>query len=161
MYSGIQRTETSQQETTDSKEIINFMMGNAPYGRFLSLTGMDKEKLITYKKKLEAELALVEKELKTIGRKNPDNPADWEAVPEKMDILAADDNEVADSIESYEENTGILKQLEIRYNELKRALERIEAGTFGICEIGKENIEDEKLEANPASMTCKKHMQSV
>ena len=72
---------------------------------------------------IEEELKKVESELKTVGRKNPDNPADWEPVPEKMDISPADDNEVADSIESYEENAAILKQLEIRYNELKSAFE--------------------------------------
>jgi RNA polymerase-binding transcription factor DksA len=119
---------------------------------------MDKDTIKKYKKQLEQELGEVEKELKTVGRKNPDNPADWEAVPEKMDIMPADDNEVADSIESYEENTAILKQLEIRFNELKNALTRINDGTFGICTVGNETIESDRLDANPASTTCKKHM---
>ena len=119
---------------------------------------MNKEQLNKYKKLIENELISVETELKTVGRKNPDNPSDWEPIPEKRDISAADDNEVADSIEAYEENTGILKQLEIRFNELKQALERIKAGTYGICEIGKEIIENDRLDANPAATTCKKHM---
>lgn len=119
---------------------------------------MNKDQINKYKIKIEDELKSVETELKTVGRKNPDNPADWEPMPEKMDISPADDNEVADSIEAYEENTAILKQLEIRFNELKNALVRIEKGTYGICEVGKEVIEAERLDANPAATTCIKHV---
>lgn len=120
--------------------------------------GMEEQELKKYRELIEKELAKVEAELKTVGRKNPDNPADWEPLPDKMDTLASDDNEVADSIESYEENAGILKQLEIRYNELKKALDRIETKTYGTCAVGKEIIEKERLEANPAATTCKKHI---
>ena len=111
-----------------------------------------------FEEKLKAELGIVEKELKTVGRKNPSNPADWAGEPDKKDVMAADSNEVADSIESYEENTGILKQLEIRFNEIKKALEKIENGTFGLCETCQQPIEAERLEANPAAVTCKQHM---
>ncbi len=119
---------------------------------------MNKEQTKKYRPQIEKELEKVEAELKTVGRKNPDNPADWEPMPEKMDISPADDNEVADNIEAYEENTGILKQLEIRFNELKNALKRIDEGRYGICEIGGEVIENDRLEANPAATTCKKHV---
>ena len=111
-----------------------------------------------FEEKLRAELAVVEKELQSVGQINPSNPADWEAKPDKMDTMASDSNEVADSIESYEENTGILKQLEIRFNEIKKALEGVEKGTYGICETGGEHIEEERLDANPAAATCIKHM---
>lgn len=114
-----------------------------------------------FKKELEKELQTLEKELSTIGRRNPDNPADWEALPAKHDAGSeqADENVVADSIESYEENTAILKQLETRYNEVKKALERIGNNTYGKCEICNEPIEKERLEANPAATTCIKHLE--
>jgi RNA polymerase-binding transcription factor DksA len=107
---------------------------------------------------LQVELATVEKELKTVGQKNPTNPADWEAKPSPAGVTSADPNDVADNIESYEENTAILKQLEIRYNEIKEALKKIGDETYGICAVGGEKIETERLEANPAATTCKKHM---
>lgn len=107
---------------------------------------------------LKNELARLESELASVGRRNPDNKDDWEAMPEKMDILKSDSNEVADSIEEFEGNEGILKQLEIRYNEVKNAVERIEKGNYGICEVCGEIIEEDRLVANPASNTCKKHM---
>ncbi len=106
-----------------------------------------------FKKKLESELKVLETELKTVGRKNPDNPKDWEATPSDLKPDLADEMEIADSIEEYEGNTAILKQLEIRYNDIKWALKRIEDGTYGICEISNKPIEKERLEANPAART--------
>ena len=106
-----------------------------------------------YKQKLDAELKVLEGELRTIGRKNPDNPNDWEAVPADIVPDLADETEVADSIEEYEGNTAILKQLEIRYNDIRKALERIKNGTFGVCEISGDEIERERLDANPAART--------
>ena len=38
------------------------------------------------------------------------------------------------------------------------ALEKIEKGTYGICETGGEKIEEDRLEANPSARTCKAHM---
>ncbi len=119
---------------------------------------MDKKTVKHFEEKLKAELAIVEAELKGVGRKNPDNPSDWQATPEKMDTLTADETELADSLEAFEGNTAILKQLEIRYNEVRAALERVKRGTYGLCEKGKEIIENDRIEANPAATTCKKHM---
>lgn len=108
-----------------------------------------------YKALLEAERATLEKELASIGHRVPGAADDWEAVPEKMDVLPSDPNEVADKIEAYEENTAVLKQLEIRWRGVVRALRKIEEGTYGICEISGEPIETERLDANPAARTNK------
>lgn len=113
------------------------------------------------KEKLEEELKTLEEELKGIGRVNPDNPGDWEAVPQEMDINNADENEVADKIEMYESNSAILKQLETQYNNVKAALDRIKNGKFGICEVCGGQIEKERLEANYSATTCKKDTQTV
>ena len=111
------------------------------------------------KKKLEIEFQSLDEELRAIGRVNPDNPADWEAVPEKSDLAApADKFETAENITKYEENAAVLKQLEIRYNCVKEALRRMEEGTYGICDVGGEEIEKDRLEANPSATTCKAHM---
>lgn len=110
-----------------------------------------------FKKKLEAELATLETELKSVGHRNPNNPKDWEASSGDVDVNASDPADIADNIESYESNTAILKPLETQYNDVKRALDKIKAGTYGICEVSKEPIEKERLEANPAARTCLKH----
>ncbi len=111
-----------------------------------------------FKEKLLEEQAMVEKELAGVGRINPNNPGDWEAVGGDSNNESSDPTDVADTIETYEENTGIVKQLEIRLNEIKGALKRIEGGTFGTCEIENEPIEEDRLMANPAARTCKKHV---
>ena len=114
-----------------------------------------------FKQKLEEELAKLESELKTVGRINPSNPNDWQATPTDMEADAADRVEVAESIDLFEENTGILKELEIQFNDVKRALKKIEDGTYGICEKDGKMIPIERLEANPAARTCMDHTKSI
>lgn len=111
-----------------------------------------------FKEKLLAELKTLETELETVGRKNPRNPADWEAKEGEMNTDTAEEAEVAEGIEQYENNSAVLKQLEIRYNEVKDALAKIDMGTYGICEISGLPIEEDRLEANPAARTDKAHM---
>jgi len=110
-----------------------------------------------FKKLLQKELATLETELKSVGHINPDNPKDWEPSSGEVDVNASDSADIADNIESYESNTAILKQLEAQYNDVKRALDKIEKGIYGICEISGEPIEAERLEANPAARTSLAH----
>lgn len=102
----------------------------------------------------------MERELRGIGWQNPANPNDWEATEKNMDVMApmADPNESADKIEEYNENRAIVDELEIRYNNVKRALKKIEDGTYGRCEVDDEEIEEARLMANPAARTCLKHL---
>lgn len=109
-----------------------------------------------FKATLEAEKATLEAQLATVGRRNPSNPNDWEPVPQATG-LESDVLDTAEQIEGFEDNTAILKDLEIRYNEVLAALARIEEGTYGTCEVGGEAISEARLEANPAATTCVEH----
>jgi RNA polymerase-binding transcription factor DksA len=106
---------------------------------------------------LADEKAVLEKELASVGRINPSNPSDWEAVGPEIE-QEADPNDAATLIEEADENAGILNDLEVRYNEVLDALMRIEKGTYGVCETGGEPIESARLAADPAARTCKKHL---
>ena len=119
---------------------------------------MNKEKTLNYKDKLKKEKALLEQELKSVGVADPANPDEWAAKAPEEDIDQADRNEVADEIEDYEKNIAILRDLKIKYDEVNDALEKIENGTYGICEISGELIEEDRLDANPSARTCKAHM---
>jgi RNA polymerase-binding transcription factor DksA len=110
-----------------------------------------------FKEALTAEKQNLETQLSTVGRRNPSNPADWEPIPSETG-QESDPNDQADLIENYEENTAILKDLEIRYNEVLGALARIEDGTYGVCSTGGEEIEEDRLAADPAATTCKAHL---
>lgn len=106
---------------------------------------------------LEEEKTRLEAELQTVGRKNPSNPDDWEAVPSETG-QESDPTDAADLIEGFEANTAILKDLEARYNDVLAALARIADGTYGVCEISGEAIEEDRLGADPAARTCKTHL---
>ena len=110
------------------------------------------------KKKLLEEKASLEKELSNVGRKNPDSPSNWEAIPPERDVSQADENTVADGISDYEENNAIVNTLEARLRDVRSGLDKIEKGVFGVCQICKKEIEADRLEANPAARTCKEHM---
>lgn len=109
------------------------------------------------KAKLEEDLRTVTEELKGLGIHNPEVPEDWIATPaEEMD-REPDLNEAADRVEEWGERRATLAVLETRYNNLVRALKKIEDGTYGICEITGEPIEEDRLEAYPAARTMKAH----
>ena len=50
-----------------------------------------------------------------------------------------------------------LTQLENQLNEVNAAIDRIEKGTYGICEKCNQPIEIERLEANPSARVSIKH----
>jgi DnaK suppressor protein len=110
-----------------------------------------------FKDKLEAELATVETELTSVGKKAPSG--DWEGKETELETMSPlqDSNEAADKIEELDINRGINDTLEIRYNEIKAALARIEDGSYGKCSECGMDIEEERLEANPAAKTCIAH----
>ncbi len=118
---------------------------------------LSKEKIEYFKKKLNEEKKALEKELSGVGRRNPDVPDDWEATPADMNIAVSDKNELADGFEEMESRSAIENTLEESLNFVKKALERIDNGTYGICgECGKQ-IDEKRLEVYPAAKNCVKH----
>lgn len=114
-----------------------------------------------YKLLLDAEKEALEVKLASMGRINPDNKNDWEAMPADFDINPADDSELSDKMEEMEEQNAVQNQLENRLVDIKRALEKIESGTFGTCEVSGEPIEETRLDANPASRTSIAHKEAT
>ncbi len=116
------------------------------------------EDTMKYKTNLEAQLQELTRELKTVGIHDPKNPSDWIAVPENIDTSESDMDLIADASEDWAERQDLVATLETRYNTLVHALAKIDAGTFGICEICGGPIEEDRLGANPAARTDKAHM---
>lgn len=110
-----------------------------------------------FQSQLEDEKARLEAQLLTVGRRNPSNLNDWEPIPKETN-LESDPIDVAENIEGYEDNAAILKDLEIRYNQVLAALERLNTGTYGICSVSGEPIEEARLNADPAANTCTQHL---
>ncbi|MEX0918306.1 MAG: TraR/DksA C4-type zinc finger protein [Candidatus Paceibacterota bacterium] len=111
----------------------------------------------TQKEKLEGMLTSVTDELKLLGIHNPGVPEDWIATPAEAVTAEADANVAADRVEEWDERRANLSVLETQYNNIVRALKKIEAGTYGVCEVCDQPIEPERLAAEPTARTCIAH----
>ena len=109
-----------------------------------------------YEARLKEELAKLESELATLGIRNPQTD-DWQVTADGAEATA-DPNDRGDRFEEIEDRAAILNKLEAQYGDVKRALAKIEEGTYGICEVSGESIEIGRLDANPAARTCMAHM---
>ncbi len=119
---------------------------------------MKKENFEKFKKRLDEEEKDILAELMGIAAQDPTNKDNW--VP-KIDIdeggMTGEDEDAIQTT-TYEKRIGIVAQLETRYNNIKKALQRIEDGTYGVCLISGKKIELDRLNANPAAKTCKDHI---
>lgn len=111
-----------------------------------------------YKTRLEKELGDITTDLQELGIHNPQVQEDWIALPQDVGNQEADPNLSADRAEDWLERTATLAELETRYNNIMRALSKIEAETYGMCEMSGHAIEEDRLDANPAARTCKAHL---
>ena len=122
---------------------------------------MNKRETDKFKKLLLDESAQLEEQLNGIGKKDISAPGGWDVSTNDINVSTADENETADKFETLEDNAGIADKLESQLTEVKAALERIEKGTYGICEKCGKPIEDSRLEANPSARTSIKHKHLV
>ena len=62
-----------------------------------------------------------------------------------------------EGIEVDEVNADISAQLKDDLKKIQEALARIDAGTYGVCSVGKESISEARLEVIPWADTCTEH----
>jgi RNA polymerase-binding transcription factor DksA len=65
--------------------------------------------------------------------------------------------DAASHIHDREVDSSILGHLEGELEETEAALQRVDEGTYGTCEMGGETISDERLEAVPSTRFCIEH----
>lgn len=109
-----------------------------------------------YKIKLTEEKTRVENALDEIGNRDPQNKNNWNAKPSDVSEMTFHD-EVADRFEELDERKATEFSLETDLHSINNALTAIEDGTYGKCKVCQKEIEVERLEANPAALTCKEH----
>jgi DnaK suppressor protein len=102
-------------------------------------------------------LSRITRELEAIATHDIESDT-WEAKPDMTDGADADENVEADAVEEWNERRSTAEALEIEYRDTKRALAKITDGTFGTCEIGGEQIENERLMIKPTARTCIHHL---
>src|SRR6478752_998628 len=99
---------------------------------------------------LEVERDNLEEELAGHGRVLND-AGDWEGASIGFDGEEADPNDAADQIEELVTNVPLVAELEERHTAIAEALEKMDEGVYGICEVGGEKISLERLKANPSA----------
>lgn len=110
-----------------------------------------------FRTELEAERARIVTDLEAIAVFNAQT-GDWEAVPDTAELNGADENLEADAAEEWNERRATVAALETTFNDIERALQKIADGEYGICEIGHEPIDEERLRILPTARTCTVHM---
>jgi RNA polymerase-binding transcription factor DksA len=105
---------------------------------------------------LEAEKDSLEEELASHGRVQGET-GDWQGASVGFEGEEADPLDVGDQIEEFGTNTALVEVLEARHIQVEEALERMDNGTYGICEECGDEIPFDRLEANPAAAMCIAH----
>jgi RNA polymerase-binding protein DksA len=96
------------------------------------------------KEKLEAQLA----ELST---KNTRNPNDYNAV---FPNFGDSEDENAAEVTQFSNNLTLERTLESTLRDVKKALESIKAGRYGICKYCGKEIDEKRLTARATSSSC-------
>jgi RNA polymerase-binding transcription factor DksA len=110
-----------------------------------------------FRSKLESELARIITDLEPIAIYD-EASEEWNAIPDSQELKESDDNNEADGIEEWNERRATVAALDITFRNINRALDKIADGSFGVCEIGGEIIETERLDFLPTARTCTAHM---
>jgi len=114
-----------------------------------------------FKKRLEEEKESLLKELNSLGVPDKDVENNWDVTPSDREEQIETHDELADRMENLEEREATKIPLEERLKEVNHALKKIEAGTYGFCEVDQNPIELDRLEANPAARTGKGNINEI
>ena len=112
-----------------------------------------------YQEILEAQLSSMIQELNEIAVQDKETQ-DWMIRTADLDHVETDENNQADAAEEADERLAILAELENQYRFIVLALSKLKLGTYGMCEISGEAIEEARLQANPLARTCTHHMEN-
>ena len=112
---------------------------------------MNKQDLVEIKEQLLNEQKNLEAELDKIAKKNPHNPNDYEA---QFEDVGEDEDDSTSEVVEYGLNLLLEKTLEKSLKDVKKSLERIEKGAYGVCKYCKQEIDPKRLKARPTSSAC-------
>jgi len=115
---------------------------------------MEKKLIEELKERLETEKVSIEKELESFAKKDDSPKGDWETkYPNREN---GNMEEEADEVQEYGNLLPVEHSLELKLRDVNSALEKMENGTYGICEKCGKKIEEERLLVCPEAKTCLK-----
>lgn len=121
-------------------------------GYFILSYMINKETIEQLKKRLEDEKKVLQEELGAIADKQSD---DNHYVTKFPDMGTDQDDNTAE-VSLFGDRLALEKELETRLGRVKLALEKIEAGAYGVCETCGDEISIERLSAFPSGRHCMK-----
>lgn len=112
---------------------------------------IDENLLATLKESLLKEKLTLEESLGRIAKPIDQLHGDYQTTFEN---IGSDREDNTTETEQYTDNLPVEITLEKKLQDTIDALERIENGSYGFCENCKQEINHERLLANPAAKTC-------
>ncbi len=113
---------------------------------------MEQKLLDELKNALQKKKEQLEAQLSSFATKDPHLKDDWDTkyprVPE------GNIEEAADEVEEYSTKLNVEFSLETQLKEVNNALDRIEKGTYGVCEKCGKTIAQERLKASLQARLC-------
>lgn len=111
---------------------------------------LDSAILSELKEKLLAEKSRLEEALSKFATKT-EVPGEYET---RMEAIGTDMDDNATEVEGYVDNIAVESNLEKELRDVLDALEKMEKGTYGICENTGQEIALDRLRAYPAARTA-------
>jgi len=112
---------------------------------------LKKATLEKIRKNLEQRKEQIEKELEAFTKKDEHVKDNYRS---KFPDFGDKEDENAKEIADYTDNLSIEFSLEKTLRDIKKALDRIDKGNYGICKYCGKPIPEERLMARPASSAC-------
>lgn len=118
---------------------------------------MDQTLLNEIKETLQKEQAELQQQLDKISTPDVGDHVPGERAakfPDYGDDAIGDNSESPSEVSEYSVNLDVTHSLEERLNEVAAALERVVQNKYGVCTKCGEEINADRLRANPAAETC-------
>jgi len=112
---------------------------------------INEEKLRKLKQSLMEEKNKLEKDLVRIAKPVDQKEGDYETTYEN---IGSDKDDNATEVDQYTQNLSVENSLEKKLQAVLDALDKIDAGTYGVCEKCHQEIPPERLTANPSARVC-------
>lgn len=112
---------------------------------------MDSKTLAELKTSLLTEKIRLEKDLEKIARPIDKRDGEYET---NFERIGEDKDDNATEVEQYADNLPVETALENNLKKVIEALNKMENGTYGICENCDQEIDIERLKINPSAKTC-------
>ena len=112
---------------------------------------MEKDLLKKFEGLLLEEKRKLEEELGQLGKQNAHNPEHFDA---EFPQLGDKEDENASEVAEFSKNLTLERTLESSLKDVRKALDRINDGSYGTCKYCGKPIGDSRLEAMPATRFC-------